>query len=373
MQREHRRTAALAAPRARTWNWPTTRRCRWSVEHVTDFWQAMWDHFDLRSPTPHRSVLSGSSMPGVHWFDGARSTMPRRLRHAARPTPPACRRWCSPTNGCSAKAARRTSAGARSSPTRWPPVPPRFAPPGRSAATVSLPPQRAAGGSGLPGLRRRSAPSGPHRARHGRGHGARPLPPDRAQGADRLRRQRLRRQDGGRSARHRGALLRGLAQRADAGAGAPTWTAAPMANRSRSTPALARPSAGLAWGETADLAGARGTRACAFRAPAVDRLFERHRGLPKPIVHGHGGVVLEMLKLHAFHLNLQSSPRRRTRHLWYSSTGWVMWNLSLSRCCWAPRCASTTATRRSLQPDTLWRFGASARDLPGRRAAYGAA
>jgi acetoacetyl-CoA synthetase len=53
-------------------------------------------------------------------------------------------------------------------------------------------------------------------------------------------------------------------------------------------------------------------------------------GLPKPIVHGHGGVMLEMLKLHRFHLNLGPTAETNDRLLWYSSSGWVMWNLQMS-------------------------------------------
>lgn len=46
-------------------------------------------------------------------------------------------------------------------------------------------------------------------------------------------------------------------------------------------------------------------------------------GLPKPIVHGHGGIVLEHLKLHGLHNDL--GPQDRL--LWHSSTGWIMWNV----------------------------------------------
>jgi acetoacetyl-CoA synthetase len=49
-------------------------------------------------------------------------------------------------------------------------------------------------------------------------------------------------------------------------------------------------------------------------------------GLPKPIVHGHGGVVLEQLKLTALHNDI--GPRDRFH--WYSSTGWIMWNLQVA-------------------------------------------
>ena len=53
-------------------------------------------------------------------------------------------------------------------------------------------------------------------------------------------------------------------------------------------------------------------------------------GLPKAIVHGHGGVLLEMLKSLKFHLNVHPSASTQERFHWYSSTGWVMWNLSIS-------------------------------------------
>ncbi|MEO3871238.1 acetoacetate--CoA ligase [Nonomuraea sp. B12E4] len=45
-------------------------------------------------------------------------------------------------------------------------------------------------------------------------------------------------------------------------------------------------------------------------------------GLPKPIVHGHGGVVLEHLKSLAFHQDLGEGEV----FFWYTTTGWMMWN-----------------------------------------------
>ncbi|MCB9108765.1 MAG: acetoacetate--CoA ligase [Anaerolineales bacterium] len=45
-------------------------------------------------------------------------------------------------------------------------------------------------------------------------------------------------------------------------------------------------------------------------------------GLPKPIVQGHGGILLEHLK--ALHLTLDLTPA--DRFFWFSSTGWMMWN-----------------------------------------------
>jgi acetoacetyl-CoA synthetase len=44
-------------------------------------------------------------------------------------------------------------------------------------------------------------------------------------------------------------------------------------------------------------------------------------GLPKAIVHGHGGILLEQLKK-ILHLDL----RRGDRMFWFTTTGWMMWN-----------------------------------------------
>jgi acetoacetyl-CoA synthetase len=49
-------------------------------------------------------------------------------------------------------------------------------------------------------------------------------------------------------------------------------------------------------------------------------------GLPKAIVHGHGGVMLEALKLGVLHNDLGASTDTGERFHWYSSTGWIMWN-----------------------------------------------
>jgi acetoacetyl-CoA synthetase len=45
-------------------------------------------------------------------------------------------------------------------------------------------------------------------------------------------------------------------------------------------------------------------------------------GLPKAIVHGHGGVLLEHLKWLRLHLDLGPDDR----FFWFTTTGWMMWN-----------------------------------------------
>ncbi len=49
-------------------------------------------------------------------------------------------------------------------------------------------------------------------------------------------------------------------------------------------------------------------------------------GLPKAIVHGHGGMVLEHCKALALHLDLGETDR----FFWYTTTGWMMWNFLVS-------------------------------------------
>jgi len=45
---------------------------RWSVGDVAGFWGALWEYFDVRSSTPVGPVLASRSMPGAEWFPGTR-------------------------------------------------------------------------------------------------------------------------------------------------------------------------------------------------------------------------------------------------------------------------------------------------------------
>ncbi|NBA74049.1 acetoacetate--CoA ligase [Emticicia sp. ODNR4P] len=49
-------------------------------------------------------------------------------------------------------------------------------------------------------------------------------------------------------------------------------------------------------------------------------------GIPKPIVHGHGGILLEHKKYLLFH----NDVRENENYFWFSTTGWMMWNFSIS-------------------------------------------
>jgi acetoacetyl-CoA synthetase len=95
-------------------------------------------------------------------------------------------------------------------------------------------------------------------------------------------------------------------------------------------------------------------------------------GLPKPIVHGHGGTVVVALALKGLHNDVGCSYEPNSlgeRYHWYSSTGWVMWNAQISgllsgtTCCifdGNPGGCTVDAAGNKVAPDwtTLWRFAA---------------
>ena len=45
---------------------------RWSVDHLEQFWGAVWDFFDIAADGRHAEVLADAAMPGARWFPGTR-------------------------------------------------------------------------------------------------------------------------------------------------------------------------------------------------------------------------------------------------------------------------------------------------------------
>lgn len=79
-------------------------------------------------------------------------------------------------------------------------------------------------------------------------------------------------------------------------------------------------------------------------------------GLPKAIVHGHGGIVLELHKGLGLHCNL--TPRSTL--FFYTTSGWIMWNLMVG--CLAVGATAVIYDGHPAAPevDVLWRLASEA-------------
>ncbi len=77
-------------------------------------------------------------------------------------------------------------------------------------------------------------------------------------------------------------------------------------------------------------------------------------GLPKPIMHGHGGIVLEHLKTQAFHQDLKPGDV----FTWYTTTGWMMWNYLVGGLLTGTTIVLYDGAATYPDPGRLWRLAA---------------
>jgi len=77
-------------------------------------------------------------------------------------------------------------------------------------------------------------------------------------------------------------------------------------------------------------------------------------GLPKPIVHGHGGIVLEHLKALCLHQDLGPDDV----FFWYTTTGWMMWNYLMGGLLAGATVVAYDGSAVHPGTDALWRLAA---------------
>lgn len=77
-------------------------------------------------------------------------------------------------------------------------------------------------------------------------------------------------------------------------------------------------------------------------------------GLPKPIVHGHGGIMVEHLKVLSLHHDLGPGDR----FMWFTTTGWMMWNYLVSGLLVGSTIVLFDGDPASPDLSTLWRIAA---------------
>ncbi|MDX6697571.1 MAG: acetoacetyl-CoA synthetase [Solirubrobacteraceae bacterium] len=79
-------------------------------------------------------------------------------------------------------------------------------------------------------------------------------------------------------------------------------------------------------------------------------------GLPKAIVQGHGGILLEQLKKGFLHLDVGPEDRM----FWFTTTGWMMWNFLVGTLLTGATIALYDGNPGHPDMDVLWRFAQDA-------------
>ncbi len=284
---------------------------RWSVEHIDDFWASIWETFDVRASTPYERVLGSRAMPGAEWFPGARLNFAEHvfrgrdpetvaIRHASELRPLAETTW-----GELETATRRLAASLRSS---------GVGPGDRVVAYLPNIVEAVVAFQACASVGAIWSSCSPD-------FGARSVVDRFAQIEPRV----LLAVDGYRYGGRDHDRLDVVRQLQEA---MPTLERTIVLGYLDPEPPLERLRSATRWD---DFLTEGGDEPIAFAQLAFDDplwvLYSSGTtGLPKAIVHGHGGILLESLKKLRLHVDLHEDDRL----FWFTTTGWMMWNFLVS-------------------------------------------
>ncbi|MCB1890344.1 MAG: acetoacetate--CoA ligase [Rhodocyclaceae bacterium] len=311
---------------------------QWSVDDTARFWGSLWDYFGLQSPTPWAAVRVGDRMPGVKWFPGARINFAEQVLARSRGEAPALYylNESDPLQSMSwnalarqvrtlAAALRRLGVQPGDRVAAWLPNTPQAAVAMLASAAVGAIWSSCSPDFGVQSVLDRFSQIAPKVLFGCEGY---------AYGGKRF---------------ERGDELRAIVD------GLPSLDHTifvPVLDAAADSPVAGA----LAWsGLLANDAGNDfAFEPVPFEHPLWIVYSSGTTGLPKPIVHGHGGIVLEMLKLSHFHFDLHPGDTM----FFFSTTGWVMWNIVVSSLLSGASAVLYDGNPAWPGPDVLWRMAA---------------
>ncbi len=281
---------------------------RWSVSDLEGFWSSVWEFFGVRARVPYRRVLGSREMPGAEWFAGAQLNYAEHAVGGEQDTDRVAVLAHSQTRGpieLSFGDLREQVARARAGLQRL-----GVAPGDRVVAYLPNIPETLVAflaTASLGAVWATCAPEfGPHSviARFG---GVRPKLLLTVAGY----------RYGERAIDRRGEV-------------ATIRAALPTLEHVVHVPYAGGPEdsvpAATGWDELLSEPGPLEFAALAFDHPLFILFSSGTTGLPKAIVHRHGGILVEHLKNHGLSWDLQPGDRL----MWFSTTAWMMWNALIS-------------------------------------------